>query len=33
MKPLYNITKKELWIRGIFVAVAIVLAVMHYTTE
>lgn len=29
MKPLYNITKKELWIRGIFVAVVIGLIIAH----
>ncbi len=29
MKPLYNITKKELWIRGIFVAVVIGLVIAH----
>ena len=28
-KPLYNITKKELWIRGIFVAVAAALVIAH----
>ena len=26
-KPLYSITKKELWIRGVFVAVAGALAI------
>jgi hypothetical protein len=29
MKPLRIITKKELWIRGIFVAVAISLVIAH----
>jgi hypothetical protein len=28
-KPLYSITKKELWIRGVFVAVAAALVVAH----
>jgi hypothetical protein len=28
-KPLYSITKKELWIRGAFVAVAAALVIAH----
>jgi hypothetical protein len=28
-KPLYNITKKDLWIRGIFVAIAAALVIAH----
>jgi hypothetical protein len=28
-KPLYNITKKELWVRGVFVAVAAALVIAH----
>jgi hypothetical protein len=28
-KPLYNITKKELWVRGVFVAVVAALVVAH----
>jgi hypothetical protein len=28
-KPLYNITKKDLWIRGAFVAVAVALVIAH----
>ena len=27
-KPLYNITKKDLWIRGAFVAAAVALAIV-----
>ncbi len=29
MKPLYKITKTDLWIRGIFVAVAVALVIAH----
>jgi hypothetical protein len=28
-KPLYNIKTKDLWIRGVFVAVAAVLVIAH----
>jgi hypothetical protein len=28
-KPLYNITKTDLWVRGVFVAIAVALVIAH----